>query len=103
MKTIVLKHPIKVNGDEMTELHLDFESLTMQDLDKALAKMKVKDGISAVPSANPLFHKAVAELAAMRGDRRLAPEDLQRLSFQDGLELTKAGLLFSLIGEEEKS
>lgn len=86
-----LRKPIKLaTGEEVTELNFDWESLTFSDLQNA---NKIKNFItknmdtSYSPKLDSELRIGIAWVAAMRGDSRLALNDVLKLSLADSLAL----------------
>ena len=75
--------PIKIDGEEITELNYNFDELTGEDLQRA-AKDLSKHGISVnVPELDNNYHAAIFAIAA-----DVSFQDITRLSARDYTKCT---------------
>lgn len=87
-----------ISGETVTELHLDFEALSMADLKTAqkIAKM-VSDSsnveaISASPRLDPNFRLGVAWVAVIKGTKGIQVNDVLAISMKDAICLSEVAL-----------
>ena len=87
-----------ISGETVTDLHLDFEALSMADLKTAqkIAKM-VSDSsgveaISASPRLDPDFRLGVAWVAAIKGTKGIQVNDVLAISMKDAICLSEVAL-----------
>jgi hypothetical protein len=64
MKTLKLSKPVTINGEEMSEIQYDLESLTGADVQQALKDLASKAYIPGSTEVDPYYHAAVFAQAA---------------------------------------
>lgn len=97
------KKIVTLAGDEITELHFDFDSLTPLDYRQIV---RIEGKLKGISPENPSldinlgkkasseFRMAAAWIAAVKGTKGLCVDDLDKLSMADLLEMETEGLLF---------
>lgn len=106
MEKVTLSKGILVNGQEMKELTLDFDSVTTEDFCSAAGEASVKaaeaGGVSVGSEFDAGFHLAIALRAACRGTKGLDLLDVKRITGKDVLKLARAGRVFcfSLVAQD---
>ena len=98
MSVLKLRKPIKIDGNEVTELTYDLEGLTGADLDDAVMALKRAKVPLATVELDPSYHAAVFAQAA-----GVDMADLRRLSARDYKEATVAVRNFFLSASAELS
>ena len=100
MDTIRLRQPFKVNGKDMSELKLDFDSITPEGFIRAEALSNAKrsnQGASAsLAEVDYGFHLYLAFEAAVCADPSVDIADLERITGRDLVQLMQAGRFFAL-------
>lgn len=103
IETIILKSPIKINGELRKEFKYDLDELSIDDVCKA-ETLKTKLGSAAM--THPIFdysmHVAIAMKAIQAVNSDISEEDLLRIKGSDIQKLAKAGLAFFAESEEQE-
>lgn len=73
-----LKKPIKIDGEEVTELKYDFESLTGEDVERAVADLQSGGIMVTTLEFDTTYHAAIFAKAS-----GIAYEDVKRFSAKD--------------------
>ena len=101
IETIILKTPIKINGELRKEFKYDLDELSIDDVCKAES---LKSKLGSVALTHPIFdysmHVAIAMKAIQAVNPEVSEEDLLRIKGTDIQKLAKAGLAF--FGESEE-
>ena len=99
--TYTLNKPLALtNGNEITELNLDWDSLSYADLKTAnrIAKMIDESSAGSVdngtvsPRLNPNLRIAIAWVAAIKGTQGIMVNDVLKISMVDALCLSEEAL-----------
>ena len=85
-----LIRPMTVNGTEYTELHLDFDSLTSQDME-AIASALAMEG-HVIPQVVEFSKPYLMHVAARAA--RINVNDLRKFSIKDGTQITMLAMNF---------
>ena len=96
MATLKLKKPIKIDGEERTEIEYDFEALTGNDIQQATAELSKKGIMVTTIELDTNYHAAIFAKAS-----GLMVEDLTRFSAKDYAKATTLVRDFFLIDSEE--
>lgn len=105
MEKVVLSKGLMVNGQEVTEITLDFDGITTEDFCAAAGEASVKaaeaGGVSVGSEFDAGFHVAIALRAAVRGTKGLDLMDVRRITGRDILKMARAGrtFCFALVAE----
>lgn len=92
---VKLTAPLKVNGQDLRELDLDFDAVTADDYCRASERKGKGTGLSlAIPLTDSAMHLAVAFFAASHGTPGVAYEDCERLKGADVVRMAAAGQAF---------
>lgn len=88
-----------ISGQQITELQLDFESLSMADLKTAqkISRMISEpsasvEAMSASPRLDPNVRIGIAWVAAIKGTKGLQVNDVLSLSMKDAICLSECAL-----------
>lgn len=104
METITLKHPIWVNGQEMTELTHDMDEITIEQFAEAEAR-KFKSGTASVKGATLELDYSMQIYLGMAAIIAVNPtftfEDLERIKGSDLRLLFGLGRNFTTGGADE--
>lgn len=95
-----LERPITLNnGNEVHELHLDYDALSMADLKTAqkISRMISEpsasvEAMSASPRLDPNARIGIAWVAAIKGTKGLQVNDVLSLSMKDAICLSECAL-----------
>jgi hypothetical protein len=107
MEVLVLKNPIKINGEEVKEVKHDFESLSQKEMDEAERRMCGNKQVPVqIEEMNYTWHSYLFAAAAVKVNPETDISDYLRLTGTDAVKARKLGRNFILAaedGEEENS
>ena len=82
-KILKLTKAIKINGNDVKELHYDFENLTAKDKINAGRRMKEVGLPVTIEETDPDYHFYLFAEAAGKADPSITTEDVLRISAKD--------------------
>lgn len=103
MDKLKLKKPIKVNGNEITDLPYDFEDLTAKDKLAAGKKFKTAGFSGSLQELDPDYHFFIFVEAVAKADNSITEQDLNRLSLQDTVTASSLVRNFFFLNSEDLS
>lgn len=111
MKTLSLSKPFQLrNGNEISEFHLDFDSLSVADF-RQVSRLEGMISDNRTVELDEAFSKKVSFkfqlasgfVAATKGTPDLTVEDFTKLPMKESLDLAQAAYFFWLGVESEQS
>lgn len=96
MDVLKLKKPVKINGDETTEISYDLESLTGKEVSQATKELQSRGMIIGTVELDTNYHAALFAIAA-----GISLEDMERFSLSDYTKATTKVRNFFLADLEE--
>lgn len=101
MEKLMLKKPLKVNGNEIKELPYDFENLTAKDKLNAGKKFKTAGFSGSLQELDPDYHFFIFVEAVAKADSSITEQDLNRMSMQDTVTASSLVRNFFFLDSEE--
>lgn len=102
VKTLKLKKPLLVNGEEITEIPYDFESMTVGNK-LAVTKNMTSAGftMTQVEEFDPVYHLFLfAKAVEVATKERISTPDVLRMSARDGQEAGALARSFFYLSED---
>lgn len=102
VKTLELKKPLLVNGEELTEIPYDFESMTVGNK-LAVTKNMASAGftMTQVEEFDPVYHLFLfAKAVEVATREQIATADVLRMSARDGQEAGALARSFFYLSED---
>lgn len=96
---LVLKKPLKVNGEELKELPFDFEELTAKDLHKISKDLKSRGIPVTVLALDYEYQLSTFAEAVKKANRDVTMNDILRLSAHDAMKATGLARSFLLAAD----
>lgn len=101
-ETLKLSKPIMINGEEVTELPYDFESMTARDKLEAGKKMKAAQiPVSNVEELDTDYHFFLFIQAVCKADPSIDVADVMRISAKDEREACRLARNFFYFTSEK--
>lgn len=104
-KTLVLKHPIMINGVEVKEIAYDFDELSTKDLLNTRKQMIANDdeiaGAMTLEEADYNWHSYLFAAGAVKANPDTDLSDYLRFKGQDNAMARALGRSFFIISAEE--
>lgn len=102
--TIKLKNPIKVDGKTVSELKIDTEVFSLEELERANKKLAEKGKAMSIQETDFDYHLIVARILIEKTSKgKIAYEDLARVKGSDLFQLQRAGRDFLLESVAEEA
>lgn len=95
MSKLQLKKPIKINGEEVTEIEYDLDAITGADVQQVTQEMQKLNMVIAVPELDTNYHAMLFAKAS-----GIDYTDMQRMSLKDYTTATGVVRDFFLAGME---
>ena len=102
METVlVLKNPIKINGEEVKSIKYDFDNLTLKDMSEAEKRMLENGQITmTLEEMNYSWHSFLFAAAAVKANPETDSLDYMRIKGVDALRAKKISRNFILTAED---
>ncbi|MBR1625597.1 MAG: hypothetical protein IJ681_00465 [Bacteroidales bacterium] len=98
-ETLILQKPLKVNGEDLTELEYDLEAISIEHIARAEGEKTKLLGKNAaagvkVAQADYLLHILIGEQAIIACNPKISTEDFKRVSGYDIVQIAAIGTRF---------
>ncbi len=103
MEKFKLSKPIMINGEQVSELPFDFDSMTATDLTKAGAAAKAANIPILIAPLDTDYHVYLFAQAVNCADRNIDIADVLRMSARDALRATGLARNFFFVDSEDLS
>lgn len=101
MEVLKLSKPIMINGEEVSELPYDFESMTAKDKIDVGKEMKAAGIPISVAELDPDYHFYLFAKAVNKANSAITTVDVMRMSAQDADRAAALARNFFYLGSEE--
>lgn len=103
MDKLVLKKPIKINGEEVTEIEYDFDNFTAKDKINASKRYKKDGNVISVEELDSDYHLYIFAEAAAKVNKNIDLSDILRINAKDAARAEGIVRDFFYLDSEETS